>query len=175
MISTEGPFAKPSGVGNIVVKNATGGTIVRTNQPVNWVNDNKKWGAHGLPKTYNVGFGSTMPTAAWLDYTAEQCDTAGISTAGMDPNNPKETKKVQVNVPASNFATVRYYGDRSTSRDAGRGFFELYERADERKARHQALKDAGYLPPYPRAERFYKNQHQGIVQVGLSTSPHNMK
>tara|TARA_B100000900_G_scaffold405387_1_gene414905 strand:- start:63 stop:590 length:528 start_codon:yes stop_codon:yes gene_type:complete len=175
MISTEGPFAKPSGLGNLVVDKSGGGHQITYNIPSNWVNDNKKWGAHGLPLSYNVGFGSTLPTAAWLDYTAEQCDAAGISTAGMDPNNPKETKKVQVDVPAANFATVRYYGDQSTQRDAGRGFFELYEKADERKARHQALKDAGYLPPYPRADRFYKNQHQGRVQVGLSTSEPNKK
>ena len=165
MITTEGYYRPRSGYANDLIPNANGGYIKKTGQPAPWVNE----GGDGvLPLSYNVGFGSTMPTAAWIDLTAAQCERAGISTADMNPNNPYLTKKVQVNVPAANLATVRVYGDYRPHRE---GFHELYERADERKARHQALRDAGFVPPFPRADRFYQNKHQKQVQVGLSTNP----
>ncbi len=167
MITTEGPYRPRSGYASDYIKNGNGGYIRKTGQPAPWNND----GGDGvLPLSYNVGFGSTMPTAAWIDLTAAQCDIAGISTAGMDPNDPKSTKKVEVNIPAANIATVRYYGDYKPNSP---GFFDLYERADDRKSRHAALRAAGYHPPFPRADRFYQNKHQKHVQVGLSTSPNN--
>ena len=168
MITTEGPYQPRDGYGQEVITNDNGGKIIKTGQPVPF----KKEGGDGVaPLSYNVGFGSTMPTAAWVDWTAAQCDIAGISTAGMDPDKPASTKKVQINVPASNIATVGYYGN--TKKAKTEGFFELYESQDDRHARHAALRAAGYQPPFPRADRFYKNKHQGVVQVGLSTSPLN--
>ena len=170
MITTEGPARPRKGIGDQIVTNGNGGKMIKTGQPISWVPD----GDTGvLPQTYNVGFGSTMPTAAWVDWTAAQCDIAGVSTAGMDPTKPKSTQKVQINVPAANIATVALYG--RTKGAGGVGFFELYESQDDRHARHAALRAAGFTPPFPRADRFYKNQHQGQVQVGLSTSPHNLK
>jgi len=168
MITTEGNLKPRSGYVDEYVKNENGGYIRKTGQPAPWQNE----GGDGvLPLSYNVGFGSTMPTAAWVDLTAAQCDIAGISTAGMDPDKPDSTKKVQINVPASNIATVGHYG--STKGAKIEGFFDLYEKADDRKARHAALRAAGYQPPFPRADKFYQNKHQAQVQVGLSTSPLN--
>ena len=168
MITTEGPYQPRSGYGQEVITNDNGGKIVKTGQPVPF----NKTAEDGIaPLSYNVGFGSTMPTAAWVDWTARQCDIAGVSTAGMDPDKPGSTKKVQINVPASNIATVGYYGN--TKKAKTEGFFDLYEKADDRKARHAALRAAGYQPPFPRADKFYMNKHQNVVQVGLSTSPLN--
>jgi|9_EtaG_2_1085328.scaffolds.fasta_scaffold02095_8 hypothetical protein len=174
MITTEGPFKPRSGLGDDIITLGNNGKIKKTGQPSNWVNADdaadkqSKLVAH---PAYNVGFGSTLPTASWVGWTAAQCDIAGISTAGMDPNKPSERKKVQINVPRSNIATVRLYGG---AKGGQLNFFELYEKADDRKARHAALRAAGYQPPFPRADQFYKNKHQSHVQVGLSTSPHNI-
>lgn len=167
MITTEGPYQPRSGYGQEVITNGNGGKIIKTGQPVPF----KKEADDVASLSYNVGFGSTMPTAAWVDWTARQCDIAGIATDGMDPDRPGSTKKVQINVPASNIATVGYYGN--TRKAKTEGFFDLYERADDRRARHEALRAAGYQPPFPRADKFYKNKHQANVQVGLSTSPLN--
>ena len=170
MITTEGPARPRKGIGEQIATNANGGKIRKTGQPINFI----PAGDTGvLPQTYNVGFGSTMPTAAWVDWTAAQCDIAGVSTSEMDPTKPKSTQKVQINVPAANIATVGLYG--KTKGSGQTGFFELYESQDDRRARHAALRAAGYTPPFPRADRFYKNKHQGTVQVGLQTSPHNLK
>tara|TARA_B100001093_G_C26484060_1_gene866129 strand:- start:17 stop:529 length:513 start_codon:yes stop_codon:yes gene_type:complete len=169
MITTEGNYSPRPGYADEYIQNGNGGIIRKSGQPAPFVPTDDP-GVKSL--SYNVGFGSTMPTAAWVDWTAAQCDVAGISTAGMDPLKPKETKKVEVNIPAANIATVRYYGDIKCGDIPG--FFELYEQADDRKARHAALRAAGYQPPFPRADKFYQNKHQGEVQAGLSTSPHNM-
>ena len=169
MITTEGPYKPRSGIGEEVITLGNGGKIRKTGQPSNWVNaDNtadkqSKGIAH---YSYNVGFGSTMPTAAWVDWTAAECDIAGISTAGMDPTKPYERKKVQINVPKSNIATVRLYGGQSGGQ---LNFHELYERNDDRKARHKALRDAGLTPPFPRADKFIENKHLAQKQVGLTT------
>ena len=112
--------------------------------------------------SYNVSFGSTSMRADWVNYGIGQCVAAGISTAGMSAG---DTKRVEVNVPRKNRKTVDVY-----KFQRGRTFFELYERSDDRKARHKALRDAGYQPPFPRADKFVKNAHQGdYVQVGLTT------
>lgn len=170
MITTEGPARPRKGIGVQVATNANGGKLVKTGQPIPFTPS----GDSGvLPQTYNVGLGSTMPTAAWVDWTAEQCVTAGVNTSTMDPSKPDSTQKVQINVPAANIATVGLYG--RTKGSGMHGFFELYESQDDRRTRHAALRSAGFTPPFPRADRFYKNQHQGSVQVGLQTSPHNLK
>tara|TARA_Y100001968_G_scaffold271552_1_gene263256 strand:- start:1043 stop:1534 length:492 start_codon:yes stop_codon:yes gene_type:complete len=112
--------------------------------------------------SYNESFGSTSMRADWTTYTLGECAAAGISTSGMSAT---DTKRVEVNIPRKNRKTVDVYNFQR-----GRTFFELYEKADERKARHKALRDAGYQPPFPRADRFIKNAHQGdYVQVGLTT------
>lgn len=165
MITTEGPYRPRSGYASDYIPNGNGGYIRKTGQPAPW---DVTGGDGVLPLSYNVGFGSTVPTAAWIDLTAAQCERAGISTADMDPLKPDTTKKVEVNIPAANIATVRYYGDYKPRKP---GFFELYESQDDRHARHAALRAAGYHPPFPRADRFYKNKHQKHVQVGLATSP----
>tara|TARA_B100001989_G_scaffold97633_1_gene68138 strand:- start:730 stop:1254 length:525 start_codon:yes stop_codon:yes gene_type:complete len=173
MITTEGNYSPRPGYADEYIQNGNGGIIRKSGQPAPFRPDNSETKYRSVELlSYNVGFGSTMPTAAWVDWTAAQCDIAGISTAGMDPTRPKQTKKVQINIPAANIATVRYYGDKKCGDIPG--FFDLYEKADERKARHAALRAAGFKPPFPRADKFYQNKHQGEVQAGLSTSPHNM-
>lgn len=169
MITTEGPYQPRSGIGKEIFTNENGGKMVKHGQPAPY---NTKTIKGEIPLSYNVGFGSTMPTAAWVDWTAAQCDIAGVSTAGMDPTKPGSTKKVEINIPAANIATVNYYGN--TKKMKSEGFAGLYESQDDRRTRHAALRAAGFQPPFPRADRFYKNQHQSVVQVGLSTSPHNI-
>ena len=174
MITTEGPYKPRSGIGEEVITLGNGGKIRKTGQPSSWKNTDDtadKQSKMVANYSYNVGFGSTLPTASWVAWTAAQCDLAGISTAGMDPANPSERKKVEINVPRSNVATTRLYG---SSTGGQQNFFELYERGDDRKARHAALRAAGYQPPFPRADQFYQNKHQAQTQVGLSTSPHNI-
>ena len=171
MITTEGPFKPHSGTGALVYTNDNKGIVVKTGQPVPFKVDEEPTeneAKFNAPRSYNVGYGSTMPTAAWVDWTAAECDIAGISTAGMDPLKPESTKQVQINVPASNIATVRHYG---SARPGYSGWTDLYETKEERHARLDALRAQGYIPPFPRAERFYKNKHQQVVQTGLSTSP----
>lgn len=170
MITTEGPFKPLSGTGAIVTENDNKGIVVKHGTPMPFQNTDQSTPGQkfAAPKGYNVGYGSTMPTAAWVDWTAEECDIAGISTAGMDPTNPKERKTVQINVPASNVATVRSYG---SAIPGYIGFNELYEGTKERNDRHAALRAAGFTPPFPRADRFYQNKHQNVTQVGLTTSP----
>tara|TARA_B100001109_G_scaffold207139_1_gene174415 strand:- start:283 stop:774 length:492 start_codon:yes stop_codon:yes gene_type:complete len=112
--------------------------------------------------SYNESFGSSSMRADWQNYNVGECAAAGISTSGMSAT---DTKRVQTNIPRKNRKTVDVYNFQR-----GRTFFELYEKADERKARHKALRDAGYQPPFPRADRFINNAHQGdYVQVGLTT------
>tara|TARA_B100000131_G_scaffold121087_1_gene118145 strand:+ start:1732 stop:2256 length:525 start_codon:yes stop_codon:yes gene_type:complete len=169
MITTEGPFKPQSGVAAIVYTNDNNGNLVKNHDAVPFKNTSEPEGSKlGAPRGYNVGYGSTMPTAAWVDWTAAECDIAGVSTAGMDPLKPESRKTVQINVPASNIATVREYG---SAVPGFRGFNELYEGTKERHERHDALRAAGYTPPFPRADRFYKNKHQNVTQVGLTTSP----
>ena len=169
MITTEGPFKPQSGIGAIVYTNDNNGIVVKNHDAVPFKNTNEPEGANlAAPRGYNVGYGSTMPTAAWVDWTAAECEIAGISTAGMDPLKPNSTKQVQINVPASNIATVREYG---AARPGFVGFNDLYEGTKERNERLAALRAAGFHPPFPRADRFYKNKHQETVQVGLTTSP----
>ena len=170
MITTEGPFKPLSGTGAIVSENDNKGIVVKHGTPAPFKNDEEpvEGVLYAAPRGYNVGYGSTMPTAAWVDWTAADCDRAGISTAGMDPLKPESTKQVQINVPAANIATVREYG---AAKSGFVGFNDLYEGTQERNERLAALRAAGYHPPFPRADRFYKNKHQETVQVGLTTSP----
>lgn len=176
MITTEGPYGIArlyelgDGFSDVITKNGNGGTIVRKNQFTNFISTET-----GIP-TYNVGFGSTLPTAAWVRWTAAQCDGAGISTEGMDPNNPDEKKVVQINIEASNIWTTSLYGDCPRIEGMKLGgselrtkWFDLYEKADDRKARHKELRNAGLQPPYPRADKFLKNKHLTETQVGLTT------
>lgn len=171
MITTEGPFKPLSGTGALVYTNDNKGIVVKHGQPAPFKNDEEptvdeqKFNA---PRGYNVGYGSTMPTAAWVDWTAAECDRAGISTAGMDPLKPESTRQVQINVPAANIATVRDYG---SAKSGYTGWSELYETTEERHARLDALRAQGFVPPFPRADRFYMNKHQNSKQAGLSTSP----
>ena len=170
MITTEGPFKPHSGIGAIVYTNANNGIIVKNHDAVPFKNSEEQTAGveFAAPKSYNVGYGSTMPTAAWVDWTAAECDIAGVSTAGMDPTKPESTKRIQINVPAANIATVREYG---SAKSGFVGFNDLYEGTKERNDRHTALRAAGFKPPFPRADRFYKNKHQEVVQTGLTTSP----
>tara|TARA_B100000427_G_scaffold306151_1_gene292671 strand:+ start:430 stop:936 length:507 start_codon:yes stop_codon:yes gene_type:complete len=114
--------------------------------------------------SYNVGFGSTAPTAAWLKYSVAQCVAAGISTAGMAEG---DRKVVEVNVPKSNVKTVQLYGNMGESL---KDWNQLYEVTADRKARHKALRDAGFSPPFPRADKFQQNAHQTKKQIGISTA-----
>tara|TARA_B100000945_G_scaffold244187_1_gene200425 strand:- start:282 stop:806 length:525 start_codon:yes stop_codon:yes gene_type:complete len=169
MITTEGPFKPLSGTGALVYTNDNNGVVVKNGQPMPFANTDGGVGSKfHAPKGYNVGYGSTMPTAAWVNWTAAECDIAGVSTAGMDPTKPGERKSVQIDVPASNIATIRDYG---SAVPGYVGFNELYEGTKERNERHAALRAAGFTPPFPRADRFYKNKHQETVQVGLTTTP----
>lgn len=170
MITTEGPFKPLSGTGAIVTENGNKGIVVKHGQPMPFNNTEQSIPGQkfAAPTSYNVGYGSTMPTAAWVNWTAAECEKAGISTAGMDPTKPESTKKVQIDVPSSNIATVRDYG---SARPGCIGFNELYEGTKERNDRHAALRAAGYHPPFPRADRFYQNKHQNVSQTGLTTSP----
>ena len=179
MITSEGPdkhneyINLGEGFSKTVSQNGNGGVNIRDNMLTNFVSNDKR----GKMPSYNVGFGSTMPTAAWVRWTAAQHEVAGLSTEGFDPNDPKQTKVVQIDVPAANLWTVNQYADTvEPIHDAERrnnNFFELYERADERKARHDALRAQGLKPPFPRADRFIENKHQSYVnRAGLTTSPH---
>jgi len=172
MITSEGQTEKDKltqrgdGYSNLIVKNGNGGEFVRKNQMTNFISTETS-------TTYNVGFGSTTPTAAWVEWTAAQCDRAGVSTVGMDPTKPDSTQVVQINVPQSNIYTVGLYGD--TVRLAGQSgkqrssFFDLYESQDDRHARHKELRAKGLTPPFPRADKFYQNKHQGYVRPGVTT------
>ena len=127
-----------------IEKNGNGGLKVRQNQYAEFYNDGTVT-SRQLP-TYNVGFGSTMPTAAWVEWSARQFDVAGLSTESFS-DDPNEKQIVEINVPAANLWTVKNYGD-TTNIIAGearrnRKFAELYELEDERKARHKALRAQG--------------------------------
>jgi len=170
MITSEGKqefyYNMGDGYATTIETNGNGGQMVRGNQQVNFVS-----GIKGIP-TYNVGFGSTALTAAWVEWTAREFDVAGISTSEFDPTKPNERKTVQINVPASNIHITALYGD--TTRVSGTtpvntGFFELYENGDDRKARHKALRAQGLTPPFPRADKFLKNKHQEVVRAGVTT------
>ena len=180
--------SRGDGYSNVIYENGNGGRFQKKNQFTNYKHDK----AEGLP-AYNVGFGSTSLTAAWVEWSAAQCDKAGISTAGMS-DDPNERKTVQINVPQANIYTTMLYGqttkvggpqtsyytdesgnDVTKYFTVGSNFFDLYERQDDRHARHDALRAAGFVPPFPRADRFYKNKHQSSVRPGLSTSPHYLK
>ena len=172
MITSEGNVNYLSTIGDgyatTIETNGNGGAMIRNNQQVNFVTN-----ANGLP-TYNVGFGSTLPTAAWVEWTAREFDAAGISTSEFDPTKPDERKTVQINVPASNVWTVSMYGDTTRIKGKSRSkadlnFFDLYERGDDRKARHKALRAAGLTPPFPRADKFLQNKHQSHVRAGVTT------
>ena len=182
MITSEGQTEKDKltqrgdGYSNLIVKNGNGGEFVRKNQMTNFISTETS-------TTYNVGFGSTTPTAAWVEWTAAQCDKAGISTADMS-DDPLEKKTVQINVPIANIYTTMIYGETTKvggpqtsyyNGIANEKFFDLYERQDDRHARHDALRAAGFVPPFPRADKFYKNKHQKNVRTGLTTSPHYLK
>lgn len=172
MITSEGNqkhdtlISRGDGFSDVLDTNGNGGVTVRKNQQTNFIST-----ISGLP-TYNVGFGSTLPTAAWVEWTAAEADIAGVSTAEYDPAKPKETKTWQINVEASNIWTTQIYGQTTNQKGMesyGIGFFDLYEKNDERKARHKALRNAGFQPPFPRADKFLENKHMGNIQIGLTT------
>ena len=172
MITTEGPNAilkhQGDGYATTIQTNGNGGQIIKRNQQVNYISNIK-----GL-SNYNVGFGSTMPTAAWVEWTAAEFDAAGISTAAFDPTKPDERKTVQINVEASNIHTTSLYGETTKivglqQQGGGGSFFDLYENGDDRKARHKALRAQGLQPPFPRADKFLKNKHQGFIRAGVTT------
>ena len=163
MITTEGPFKPLSGTVDIIYTNDNGGKILKTGQPANFVVEDGD--AKGLSSqvSYNAGLGNTSMAKAWVYWTAAQCDVAGISTAGMDPTKPTSKKQIEINVPQANVNTVKLFEGKNI------GFFDLYEKGDDRKVRHKALRDAGLTPPFPRADKFSQNKHLGNVQVGLTT------
>ena len=167
MIRTDSDSAYSDGTGLDVQTNAQGGHIRKQGQP-GFVAQSGTTAARIQKETsYNRTFGSTKEKAAWVQYTIDQCMKVGIDTTGMDRNvTGKKTKTVQISdVKQSNWNTVNLY-----KFDRGRAFVEQYESTDERKARHKALRDAGHQPPFPRADRFQKNAHQGdYIQVGLTT------
>ena len=171
MITTEGPQEIQTNIGDgfatTIQTNGNGGQIIKRNQQVNYISNLK-----GI-QNYNVGFGSTMPTAAWVEWTAAEHDAAGISTAAFDPTKPDEKKTVQLNVESSNIYTVARYGETTQmvgmKQRVGR-FHDLYESGDDRKARHKALREAGVTPPFPRADRFLENKHQSHVRAGVTTA-----
>lgn len=172
MITTEGPSGilkhLGDGYATTIQTNGNGGQIIKRNQHVNYIGNVK-----GV-SNYNVGFGSTMPTAAWVEWTAAEFDAAGISTAAFDPTKPEERKTVQINVEASNIHTTSLYGETTKivglRQQGGRGsFFDLYENGDDRKARHKALRAQGLQPPFPRADKFLKNKHQSFIRAGVTT------
>lgn len=176
MITSEGNdkynqlIDRGDGFCNTMEKNGNGGLKIRQNQYTDFINDGTVT-SRQLP-TYNVGFGSTMPTAAWVEWNARQFETAGLSTEGFG-DDPRERKIVQIDVPAANLWTVKNYAD-PNNRIAGAAtrnckFEELYEKGDERKARHKALRAQGLTPPFPRADRFYQNKHQQQVRAGVTT------
>ena len=178
MITSEGNdkydefIERGEGYSNTVEKNGNGGAFVRQNIYTGYMHDGGTTSKQVV--SYNVGFGSTMPTAAWVEWSAAQYAQAGLSTESFS-DDPKERQVVEINVPASNLWTVHAYGDLSHgSRIAGaarRGakFEELYEKGDERKARHKKLREQGLTPPFPRADRFYQNKHQQYVRAGVTT------
>ena len=170
MITSEGKqdylHIMGDGYATTIETNGNGGQKISRNQQVNFVS-----GVKGIP-TYNVGFGSTVPTAAWVEWTARECEQAGISTAGMDPTKPDSRRTVEINVPESNIWTTSIYGETTRMKGKGRqgdGFFDLYEKGDDRKARHKALREQGLTPPFPRADKFLQNKHMGNIQAGLTT------
>ena len=172
MITSEGNqkhdelIFKGDGYSDVLSTNGNGGVTIKRNQHTNFISN-----ISGLP-TYNVGFGSTLPTAAWVEWTAQEAQIAGVDTSGYDPTKPKEVKTFQIDVEASNIWTTQLYGQTGKLKGMepyGVGFFDLYEKNDERKARHKALRNAGFQPPFPRADRFYQNKHLGNVQAGLTT------
>ena len=183
MITSEGPdnrdnlLTRGDGFSATLTTNGNGGVQIRQNQFTNFISTEKN-----LP-TYNVGFGSTMPTAAWVRWTAAEFEAAGLSTtssdlvgiktvSAFDPTLPDSKRYVQIDVEASNLWTTGLYGDTTpvkNGRAKNRGFFDLYESNDDRKARHKALREAGYQPPFPRADRFSQNKHQSVVRAGVTT------
>jgi len=183
MITSEGPdnrdnlLTRGDGFSATLSTNGNGGVQIRQNQFTNFISTEKN-----IP-SYNVGFGSTMPTSAWVRWTAREFDAAGLSTTSntlvgiktvgpFDPTLPDSKRYVQINVEASNLWTTGLYGDTTpikNGRSKGRGFFDLYESNDDRKARHKALREAGHSPPFPRADRFLQNQHQSVVRAGVTT------
>ena len=169
MITSECPHKKDS-FPYTIVTNGNGGKTRRGNQHVNFVEDDNK----GLVN-YNVSFGSTSMQAAWVHWTAREFETAGISTAGLGFNesDPADRKTAQINVPEANIWTTAVYGEttrlpkKKEPRD--KSFFDLYEKNDDRKARHKALREAGLTPPFPRADKFLENKHMGEVRTGVTT------
>ena len=168
MIRTDSDSAYLGGqIGVEISTNAQGGHIRKEGIPGFVATTGTTAARIAKESSYNKTFGDTGNKAAWIQYTIKQCMKVGIDTTGMDRNvTGKKTKTVQVSdVKQSNWNTVNLYG-----LNRGRAFVEQYEGHDERKARHKALRDAGLQPPFPRADRFQKNAHQGeYVQAGITT------
>lgn len=168
MIRTDADSAYNGGpLGDDIYTNAQGGHIKKPGQPGFVAKEGTVAARVQKESSYNRTFGNTKDRAAWVQYTIDQCMKVGIDTTGMDRNvTGKKTKTVQISdVKQSNWNTVNLYG-----LNRGRAFVEQYEGHDERKARHKALRDAGHQPPFPRADRFQKNAHQGeYVQAGITT------
>ena len=149
-------------IGIDVQTNAKGGHIIKKNQPGFVASDGTEAQKRAAETSYNVSYGSTSPQAGRVLLNIAQLSKVGISTSGLAPGTKK---KVETNIPQKNLNTVKLY-----EFDRSKMFFELYERADDRKARHKALRDAGYQPPFPRADKFQKNIHQGnYVRAGVTT------
>ena len=182
MITSEGPDNKNAlldrgdGYSATLTTNGNGGVQIRQNQLTNFVSTEPNI-------SYNVGFGSTMPTASWVKWTAAEFEAAGLSTTSsdlvgpntsgaFDPTLPDSKRYAQIDVESSNIWTTSIYGDTTGIKGKNgrnRGFFDLYETADDRKARHKALREAGYSPPFPRADKFLQNKHQSVVRAGVTT------
>ena len=158
--STDSEFF--GGVGS----NAKEGNVIKTGQP-GWVpTAGTKQAQLAMETSYNAGYGNTSPQRARINYNIAQCAKVGIDTTGMGVGANSKWKRVETNAASqANYNTLKLY-----AYDRGESFFDLYERTDDRKARHKALRDAGHQPPFPRADKFQKNVHQGdYVQVGLTT------
>ena len=156
MISTE-KNQNDRDIVTIVYTNDNGGHLLKTGTPGFVADDLTGF------VSYNVGFGSTVPRGTKVKWNARQFDAAGISTAAFDPTTPDQVELVEINVPRGNTKTVQLYSGNNIP------MTDLYEKTDDRKARHKALRDAGHHPPFPRADKFLKNIHLLNKQVGLST------
>ena len=168
MIRTDSDSAYLGGQTGVEIStNAQGGHIRKEGVPGFVATTGTQAASVAQRSSYNKTFGDTTNKAAWVEYTIKQCMKVGIDTTGMDSNvTGKKTKRVQISdVKQSNWNTVNLYG-----LNRGRAFVDQYETTDERKARHKALRDAGHQPPFPRADKFQKNIHQGnYVQAGITT------
>tara|TARA_B100000427_G_scaffold327929_2_gene339834 strand:+ start:385 stop:909 length:525 start_codon:yes stop_codon:yes gene_type:complete len=151
---------------DVLTINDNGGQILKTGQP-GWVpTSGTKASQIVLETSYNAGYGNTSPVRAKVNYNITQCAKVGIDTTGMGVGSNSKWKRVETNAASqANINTLKPY-----NLDRGKAFFDNYERTDDRKARHKALRDAGLQPPFPRADKFLKNVHQGNnVQTGIST------